>query len=517
MSKQLKTSIFLILQQSTQDKTQKGSHIFESIKHSIYELVSNYSTESTPYITENALNFGTIKLIELTAKIGTDDAAPVHKQRIGLKAYASVIARINDLTIFKKNEIKLFEKVQDSCYITSKLANKLQNFTGGYTHTYKLTELGLNFHNIALNTLHKFNKTPKLKDMLGLRKLSAKELEDTDTFKITLKKFKDLHNIYYTTFILGQANEELTNKLKRISLLMKNIIGYRNGYVYVSNKDLSKSKQYREHTVYACLSKTLRTYIHPNNMEVDIDSACISMNLNIFNDIMRQAKCQYITIKRKSGDKHIRRQYNEKDTLVEFPILNSYMNNKYEGRMNIKSAIGLNDINAAKQFLTSINFSSNKGNLEFNPNARKQTVIYTKLLMKEVHKLQKFIHLMVFKTDYQFTIMGKPVQQIRDDINSNIASHRELNPKKFGRGIKLSGKQLARLYFNLEKDIRETMIDYLEEQNITESLQIHDCLVFDKIHKNKLEKHKLERHILEKHGYKLTLSSSEDVNFLTKE
>ncbi len=61
------------------------------------------------------------------------------------------------------------------------------------------------------------------------------------------------------------------------------------------------------------------------------------------------------------------------------------------------------------------------------------------------------------------------------------------------------------------------MIDYLEEQNITDSLQIHDCLVFDKIHKNKLEKHKLERHILEKHGYKLTLSSSEELNFLTKE
>ena len=193
------------------------------------------------------------------------------------------------------------------------------------------------------------------------------------------------------------------------------------------------------------------------------------------------------------------------------------MKNKYDGRMNIKSAAGLNNINEAKQFVTSMNFASNKYNLEFNPTARKQTLIYTKLLMKEVHKLQKFIYLFVFKTDYQFTIMGKPVQQIRDEIDSSIAAHKELNPKSHGRGRKLSGKRMSRLYFNLEKDIRETMVEYLEDSDIHDSLQIHDCLVFDKKDKNKLEKHKLERHILQKHGYKLTLSSSEETNCLTKE
>ena len=56
-----------------------------------------------------------------------------------------------------------------------------------------------------------------------------------------------------------------------------------------------------------------------------------------------------------------------------------------------------------------------------------------------------------------------------------------------------------------------------KEKTINDSLQIHDCLVFDKKDKNKLEKHKLERHILQKHGYKLTLSSSEETNCLTKE
>ena len=113
--------------------------------------------------------------------------------------------------------------------------------------------------------------------------------------------------------------------------------------------------------------------------------------------------------------------------------------------------------------------------------------------------------------------MGKPVQEIRDEVNKSIESHKELNPEAHGRGRKLSGKQMARLYFNLEKDIRETMIEYLELNDINDSLQIHDCLVFNKEHKSKLEKHKLERYIFEKHGYKLTLSSSEDSNYLSKE
>lgn len=518
MSKSLNTSLILILQHVKSEKYQKGQHVFEAVKHSIYQLVNKYSNNPDGlYMTEKSLNYGTIKLMEFIKTFHTDDSAPEHKQRIGFKTYASNIARLNKLTIFSNNGIELFEKVQDSCYITNELAGIISTYNSGYTHTYKLSKYGSAFHTYAEENLKNFNKTPKIKDILQLETLSAKDLLGYETFKIPYKTYKNIHNLYYRAFVKREISKELTDKLKSISLLMKNVLGYYKGYVYINNRDLGKVKQDREYTVYTCLSKQLRHYIHPHYMEIDIDSSCLSMNLNIFNDIMKQVGGTHIIIKRKKGDKVIKRQFNDIDTKIEFPTLTSYMNNKYGGRSSIQNALRFKDIKEAKQFITSLNFDSNKGNLEFSSTARKVNVIYTKLLMKEIYKLQKFIHCAVFKTQLNFNIMGKPAKEIRENIYKSMKLHIISNPKNYGKGKKLSGKKLSRLYFMLEKEIRTSVMQYLDKSNVKDYLQIHDCLVFSKQYQKNIEKHELEKFIQAKHGYKLTFSSSEDTNILKKD
>lgn len=518
----IQAPIFLHLQTLPEDKLQNGSHIFDSIKHALKLTVTQYQ-KSDEFISNRALIGATKGLIKIIQSIKTEDTAPDHKQRVGFKMYSNKLANLHNKDIFKDNNIKIFEQVQESCYMQTELAKKLKGYKGGYTHTYKLTSFGVSLYKSLQEVLMKFNKTPKIKDILGLKSIKASDLEGIETIKVQYKRFKEIYNFYHKIFVTceydSESQKEFKNSMRSIPFLLKHVIGYKDGYVYIRNTSLGKVKQDRDYTVYTCLSKNLRTYLHPDYMEIDLDSACLSMNLNIYNEIMRQSEETHIILKRKKIDKPILRQYNERDTKIEFPVLTSYMNNKYEGRNKIQSALGLKDIKEAKQFVTSLNFDSNRGNLEFNEKSRKVNVIYTKQLMKEIGNLQKAINKAVFKSDRTFYIMGAPVADIRKEIEESILEHRSLkvNESKYGRGKKLLGKRMARLYFMLEKKVRDLIIKYLDAKGVKDYHQIHDCLVFSKKYKNDIQKHQIEELIQMKFKYALTLSSSEDTDILKKD
>lgn len=520
MSKQINAPIFLHFQQLPEDKLQKGTHIFNSTKHSIKLLVNKYQ-KSDKNISNRALIGATEGFLNFIKLIRTDDFAPDHKKRTGLKFYSNKLNNLHKKSIFQDNGIELFEKVQDSCYMQTELAKKTRGYTRGYTHTYKLSQAGVELYSYMQDVLRKFKKTPKTKELLNLKSITAKDLEGLEVFKVKYLIFKELYNVYHKIFITAAYQDEkykdFVNNMRSIPFLLKNVIGYKDGYVYINNRDLGKVKQDREYTVYTCLSKSLRKFIHPDYMEIDLDSACLSMNLNIYNEIAKQTNGKYISLKRKGSDKIIRREYTEKDTKIEFPIITAYINNKYEGRLRVQAALGHGNIKEAKQFVTSLNFDSNHGNLNFNLNSRKVNVIYTKQLMKEIQKLQKTINQAVFKTDLNFTLMGLPVQEIRNNIEESIKTHRYTNESKYGRGKKLLGKRMARLYFMLEKKVRDLIIKYLEYKNVQDYQQIHDCLVFNKRYKNTIEKHNIQKLIKAKFGYTLSLSSSEDTDFLKKD
>ena len=139
-------------------------------------------------------------------------------------------------------------------------------------------------------------------------------------------------------------------------------------------------------------------------------------------------------------------------------------------------------------------------------------------MMKEIQKLQSKIHEATFKTNLNFSIMGTPVQEIRDSIEKSIQEHKLTHPKKYGRGKKLLGKRMARLYFMLEKKTRDLIIKYLDRKNVTDYYQIHDCLTFGKRFKKEINVREIQDLIELKYGYKLTLSSSEDeTNYLKKD
>lgn len=519
MAKRINIPIFLHFQQLPKERLQKGSHIFESTKQSIKLLVTKHQ-KSDNHISNKALIGATQGFLDFVQLIRTDDCAPEHKKRTGLKFYSNKLKNLHNKDIFKKNGIVLFEKVQDSCYIQSELAKKTRGYTGGYTHTYQLSPAGLELYQYLQDFLRQLKNTPKTKDLLNLRSIKSKDLEGLNTFKIQYSKFKELYGLYHKIFILRkyQDNESFVNSMRSIPFLLKNVLGYKSGYVYVDNRDLGKSKQDREYTVYTCISKSLRKYIHADYMEIDLDCSCLSMNLNIYNEIAKQTGGKYIEIRRKRANKIIPRQYNARDSKIEFPTITSYLNNKYGGRSSVQNALGFKDIDESKQFITSLNYDSNRGNLEFNPNARRVNVIYAKQMMKEIQKLQSTIHEATFKTNLNFGIMGTPVQEIRDSIEKSIQEHKLTHPKKYGRGKKLLGKRMARLYFMLEKKTRDLIIKYLDRKNVTDYYQIHDCLTFGKRFKKEIKIQEIQDLIKLKYGYKLTLSSSEDeTNFLKRD
>lgn len=523
MSKQynsIQAPIFLHLQTLPKDKLQQGSHIFDSIKHALKLTVTQYQ-KSDEFISNKALIGAAEGLIEIIRSIRTEDTAPDHKQRVGFKLYSNKLANFHKKDIFKNNNIKAFEQVQDSCYMQTELARRTKGYKGGYSHTYKLTSFGLSLYKSLQEVLMKFNKTPKIKDILGLKTIKSSDLEGIETIKVPYKRFKEIYNFYHKIFVTCEydSNKEFKDSMRSIPFLLKHVIGYKGGYVYISNTSLGKIKQDRDYTVYTCLSKALRKYLHPDYMEIDLDSACLSMNLNIYNEIKRQSEETHIILKRKNSTKLILRQFNESDTKIEFPIINAYMNNKYEGRIKIQSALGLKDVKEAKQFVTSLNFDSNRGNLEFNTNSRKANTIYTKQLISEIGKLQRVINETVFKSDRKFSIMGVPATSIRKDVEESISEHRSIkaNEGKYGRGKKFLGKRMARLYFRLEKKVRDTIISYLDSKGVKDYHQIHDCLVFSKKYKNEVQKQDIKELIYAKYGYTLTLSSSEDIDILKKD
>lgn len=525
MSKQhssIAAPIFLHLQTLPEDRLQQGTHIFDSIKHALKLTVTQYQ-KSDEFISNRALIGAAEGLIGIIRSIRTEDTAPDHKQRVGFKMYSNKLSNLHKKDIFKNNNIKIFEQVQDSCYMQTELAKRTKGYKSGYTHTYKLTSFGVRLYESLQEVLMKFHKTPKIKDMLGLKSIKSSDLEGIETIKVQYRRFKEIYSLYHKIFVIGECDsdsqKEFKNSMRSIPLLLKHVIGYKDGYVYIRNTSLGKVKQDRDYTVYTCLSKTLRKYLHPDYMEIDLDSACLSMNLNIYNEIMRQSEETHIIIKRKKIDKPILRQYNERDTKIEFPILTAYMNNKYEGRSKIQSALGLKSIKEAKQFITSLNFDSNRGNLEFNEKSRKVNIIYTKQLISEIQNLQKVINETVFKSDRKFSLMGVSVTSIRKDVQESISEHRSLkvNECKYGRGKKLLGKRLARLYFMLEKKVRDTIISYLDDKGVKDYHQIHDCLVFSKKYKNDIQKRDIKELICAKYGYSLTLSSSEDTDILKKD
>lgn len=145
--------------------------------------------------------------------------------------------------------------------------------------------------------------------------------------------------------------------------------------------------------------------------------------------------------------------------------------------------------------------------------------IYTKQLIAEIQNLQKVINESVFKSDRKFSLMGVSIASIRKDVQESISEHRSLkvNECKYGQGKKLIGKRLARLYFMLEKKVRDTVISYLDAKGVKDYHQIHDCLVFSKKYKNDVQKRDIQEILQRKYGYTLTLSSSEDTDILKKD
>lgn len=529
------TSIFLILKTVKTENIAKEDTLFVAIKHAFIELAQR--TTDNPIYTERSLNAAVIGFITFCKHhIALHDTAPAHKSKIGYKIFGDKMARLNKLTFFKNNGIILFEKVQDSCYITSELASSYLAYNLGYTHTYKLTKSGIELHHLVMNNLRAIKKSPKVKDILGLTRIKNKDIENLDVIKIKFKDYKNMISIHNAIYVHNRGTQELYNSIKGISTVLDNVIGYIGNYVYVHNKKLGKDSEFREYNVYTTISKSLRKIIHPDYIEYDIESSSISAFLNVLVQIDKQKNNKtYIRHKDYKKIRYVKKQYNENDWKYYVPTVCKYLNNKHSSRLKVQNALGHKTINETKTFLTSLNFGSSIGNLKFNENASQKNIIFTKLLIKELLALMKYIKLNFLDRDEEYlrtlTIMGMNGWEVKCLIDESIRKNKEkCRPKderiierrkageivkakcSYGRGKKISSKQLARLYFILEEKIRNEVLEHLSSNGINNYHQIHDCVVFSREYKNCTEKYKLTEHIKEKFGYKLTFSSSEDSN-----
>ena len=221
-----------------------------------------------------------------------------------------------------------------------------------------------------------------------------------------------------------------------------------------------------------------------------MNSAVYSVLSNIKMLFDKAEEKKWFILNTNTGQKYIKKSNTVSDLRFEYPAINHLLENKHSSRRAISSALGISEKDA-KVFITSLIFDPFKRNLLFNEKynnalanySNRKEVIYTKNLLREVNEFSRSIHYKIFKSEKEYNIFGISSFAIRNKIQKDILNDKIKNPKKYGKGRKLFGKELARFYFFLESKIRERIIKYstLRLKDIDcEILQIHDCIVLPK-------------------------------------
>lgn len=437
-----------------------------------------------------------------------------------MRIYSNKVRILHKDPIFKK--IKpitgdIFRKIEESGYLSSEYARKLNVSVSSYPYAYSQSYIVMYMmKKIKEMTYNEIDKSSdNIKDIVKIKQLNGKKFKsfientpDDNYFKIKSDVYRNLLIDSYASYynIMNNMPSSMKSSIKSISILKKNILfESKDGYCYFNNlgknelRYLKDNNRYlpldtngRRYTILNSIKKSIRNIIFKGVFEYDIESSALLMLLNTkyTNTLKSDRKNLFNEVKKHN------------------PCIFELISDKLLTRHKIANAISGN-IEDAKVLITSLIFDPNRRTkIKFKSNRDKQVKFLIDLI-KEIRELSIFVNYKIFESteneeniNYKFN--GIKIKDIRNIISEDIRINKYIKPKNFGKGKKYFGKKLFRFYTMMENEVRTKMIEFAKNNN-THVNQLHDCIFTEKELNVKL----LMDYVYNKTGYTILFSKKE--------